>query len=466
MKSEITNQPTRKFGLFTTVAMIAGIVIGSGVFFQTPKVIRAVNGNILLGTLGYIIVAFAIIFGGLTIAQYAQRDERVGGIISYCEVAWGKHLGFMAGWFQTFIYYPALVAVISWVGANYLFALFGIPNLLTNGGTYIENIDKYSGALWGTSIIIILGFFIFNITKTKFAGFFQSFSLVTKLSALIFLSVAGIVFGKPVELITSVSQYPGSFAGLLAVLGAIAFSFDGWLVVPAIAHEIKNPKKNLTKALIFAPLLITAVYLAFFIGLCAFVGPQAILDGVDPTSAIAVSLFGDIGMKVVLAFVVVSIFGTINGLILAYIRSPYALAVRKEIVGYKKLEKVDKVFDIPTNSAILACVISLLWLFLHFSSIDGNIMLGWNFAAGLEIDVLPIILMYFFYVALYLGVILKKDVVNNTSFLKKYLYPILAIIGALIVIYGALTKPQFIIYISISLLVIVFGLLQRPKNKV
>lgn len=107
------SQQQRKFGLLTTVAMIAGIVIGSGIFFKTDDILRSVEGNVLLSSLGWILGAIGIIFGGLTIAQYAKKEDMIGGIITYSELAWGKTLGYLAGWFQVMFYYPALVAIIA-----------------------------------------------------------------------------------------------------------------------------------------------------------------------------------------------------------------------------------------------------------------------------------------------------------------------------------------------------------------
>jgi basic amino acid/polyamine antiporter, APA family len=470
--------PERKFGLLTTVSMIAGIVIGSGIFFQTPKVIRAVNGNVYLGLAGYLIVAVGIIFGGLTVAQYAQRDENVGGIITYCEMAFGKNMGYLAGWFQAVVYYPALVAVLGWVAANFVLGLFGLPNLLTNGGAYVGDITNQWPILWGLTVAFIVGFYLLNVYGTKIAGKFQSFSLVSKLTALVILSVAGIVLGKPIEVLTTAGNFPGTAGGLLAVLGAVAFAYDGWLVAPTVAHEIKNPKKNLTLALIGAPLLITVVYASYFLALVSFVGPQAILEGADPTSILASTIFGDVGMKVVLAFVVVSICGTLNGLTLAYIRTPYALAVRKEIIGADKLAVIDKKFDTPILSSVIAFIISLVWLFLHFASIDGNIMWGWTFVAGFEVDVFPIIMIYAFYIVMYIGIMTKHYDGQSTSVVKKYVYPILATIGALVVILGVFFKANVggvfdmkiftqicIWYVVIPIVLIIVGLLIRPKQK-
>jgi len=465
-----TDLPKRKFGLLTTVAMIAGIVIGSGIFFQTPRVIRAVEGNLFYGAACYVIVAFGIIFGGLTIAQYAVVDENVGGVITYCEMAWGKTMGYLAGFFQIIFYYPALVAAISWVAASFTFALFGLPNILTDPGNYIENIGTYATGLWALTIAIMFGFYFMNTIKTKLAGNYQSFSLIAKLCALVVLAVCGIFFGKPVETLATAADFPGSQAGLFAALGFVAFAYDGWMVAPSVAHEIKDSKKNLTASLIFAPILVTVVYLSFYFGLVSFVGPQAILDGADPTSILAGTLFGNVGMKVVLAFVVVSITGTLNGLILGYIRLPYALAIRNEIFLSNQLAKINKKLDVPVASAVLAFVIPLVWLFLHFASIDGDIMWGWSFVRGLEVDVLPIILMCFFLVSLYVGVMVKK-IGNSTKFVDKVLNPLLASLGAGIVIYGASTKELFYPYIYISLAMIIAALVLRPglifkgKNK-
>ena len=99
------NLQKRKFGLLTTTAMIVGIVIGSGIFFKTDNILAAVNGSVFLGVLAWALGGFGIVFGGLTIAVLAKRDENVGGLITYSELAWGKTWGYLAGWFQIFFYF-------------------------------------------------------------------------------------------------------------------------------------------------------------------------------------------------------------------------------------------------------------------------------------------------------------------------------------------------------------------------
>lgn len=231
MREEVT----RKFNLLTTVAMIAGIVIGSGIFFKTAEILEAVEGNVVLSLLGWGLGAIGIVFGGLTIATYAKREDMVGGIITYSEMAWGKTLGYLAGWFQVVFYYPALTAIISWVAMAYIFALFDLPGPFSTG--------EFTTFSWVFTVVLMLVFFILNSLATKTAGKFQSFSLITKVSVLLVLAFIGLAFGNPSETITVATG--GTGGGLFLALISIAFAYDGWLVAPSVAHEIKNPKRNL-----------------------------------------------------------------------------------------------------------------------------------------------------------------------------------------------------------------------------
>lgn len=445
---------TRKFGLLTTVAMIAGIVIGSGIFFKTDDILASVGGNLVLSSLGWFLGAVGIIFGGLTVAQYAKKEDMIGGIITYSEMAWGKTMGYLAGWFQVVFYYPALVGIIGWVAAGYILVLFGAPGPFSTG--------EFTAFSWALTLFLMIAFFVFNSFATVAAGKFQSFALIIKISALIILGLLGLFFGNPVVAISAAST-GGSMSGLFVALISIAFAYDGWLVAPSIAHEIKNPKRNLPLALTVAPILIMLIYLGYTIGLTSLLGADRVMElGNAAVGELASRFFGGFGPNLVFTAVVISILGTFNGLILGYIRLPFALAVRNEIFLSDKLSKVNKRFDIPLASALLTFAISFVWLVLHFMSTSGVINYGIMLFDGLEIDNLPIVLTYVFYVTLYIGVMVraKKD---NLTFLQGVVYPVLAIAGAAIVIYGGLIAPKFNVYFIISLVGIGLGLLLRPK---
>lgn len=455
-KKEVNHQ-TRKFGLITTVAMIVGIVVGSGIFFKTPQILAKTEGNVVVGILVFLCAAIGIIFGGLTISQYASKDENVGGIISYCEMAWGKTVGYIAGWFQSVFYFPAICAVIAWVAANYTCALFNLPNLLVAG--------EFGGPSWLIAIGYIMLFFILNSFATMSAGKFQNIAMFIKLGALLILAGGGLLFGEPVSVIQTASNYPMSGTGFLSALVIVVFAFDGWMIAPSIAHEIKKPKRNLPLALTIAPLIVTGIYLAYFIGVTALAGPEMILQGGDPLQMVATTLFGDSGMKIVMVFVITSVLGTLNGIILGYIRLPYALAVRDEIVGSKILSKVNKRYDVPLASAVFTFVMSLIWLGLHWLSLDGANVYGLTVFSGMEVDNLPIVSTYIFNGLLYLAVLIKGIEGRKLTILQRYIFPLLALIGAGLVIYGGIIQPKFNIYFMICLIGILMGFLFRPKVK-
>jgi len=462
------NTQKRKFGLLTTVAMIVGIVIGSGIFFKTDNILSAVNGSVSLGVLAFIFGGAGIVFGGLTIAVLAKRDENVGGLITYCEMTWGKTLGYLAGWFQTTLYYPPLVAVIAWVSAMYTSMLFGWTDSNVILGFKFESLPvwpfPFTVGVWVITLVAMVFFFVFNAFQTKLAGKFQSASMITKVTALIVLGVTGIAFGDPVSTV-KFADLGLLGGGFFLALVPIAYAYDGWQVAPSVAHEIKNPKRNLPLALTFAPLMIMAIYIAYFIGINAVLGPQTVLElGDGAVSVFAQQFFGPIGYKIVLTAVVISVLGTLNGLILGYIRLPYALGLRNDLPLSVKFSSVDPQTDIPMFSALFTFLMSFLWLVLHFATTVGVIVFGWKIFAGVSVDELSIVLIYIFMVTIYLGVIKDFLVKKIGSWVQNFVFPFLAVIGALTAIYGGFLSPMVATYLIICLVVIFAGLLVRPKQ--
>ncbi|MFV0479758.1 MAG: APC family permease [Anaerorhabdus sp.] len=453
-----TITPKRKFNLLTTISMIVGIVIGSGIFFKTSEIIKLTNGNILAGMGAFLIAGFGIIFGSLTIANYAQIDEKAGGLVTYCELAFGKTLGFLAGWFQTVIYFPAICAIIAWVAANYTLSLFGQPNLLTT--------SEFNPWVWPIAIIYVLFFFVTNLIKTKGAGKFQEITTIIKLGALLLLAATGLFLGNPIAVVSSSATRNFEMSGFLSALIAVAFATDGWMLAPSVAHEIKNPKRNLPLALIIGPLVVIGFYLFYFFGVASSIGTEAILNGVDPISSIAISLFGSIGPKVVYLLVLISILGTLNGLVLTFIRTPYSLAVRNLLPKSKALSAIHPKYDTPINAGILSLILILIYLGFHFLSLDGASLYGFTLFKGLEVDALPIVANYFFLVCLYIGVLKDNKNFVSSSLFQTKIFPILALVGASFIIYGGITKPQFNVYLLLCFVIILFGLLIRPRKNV
>jgi APA family basic amino acid/polyamine antiporter len=228
----------RKYGLFTSITMITGVVIGSGIFFKADNVLSYTKGNVLLGIIIFIVAAIAIVFGCLAISQLAALTDKPGGLIAYTEEFVGIGTSCAFGWFQTFLYLPTITAVVSWVTGIYLCQLFGI---------------KFSlelTVLIGLVCLTVL--FLFNTFSAKWGGYLQNASMIIKMIPLVVIAVAGLFLGNPQGLIVrDIQGFHATAANWswVAAFAPIAFSFDGWIVSTSICHEIKNSKRNLPIAL-------------------------------------------------------------------------------------------------------------------------------------------------------------------------------------------------------------------------
>jgi len=289
-----------KYSLFTAIAMITGIVIGSGIFFKSDDVLGYTNGNMLLGVFVFCVAAIAIIFGCLAISQLATRTDKPGGIVAYAEEFVGMGTSCAFGWFQIFLYFPTLAAVVSWVTGMYICQLFGLKSSVG------------SWTLIGAIILVVL--FVMNVLSAKLGGLFQNAAMVIKLIPLIIIAIVGLIFGNPGDVLAVDIQTMGkatASAGWLAAFAPIAFSFDGWTVSTSICHEIKDSKRNLPLALTLSPLVILLAYVTYFVGVTSLVGTERVMsEGNNSVFTASNMLFGSIGAKVILVFVVVSVLGT------------------------------------------------------------------------------------------------------------------------------------------------------------
>lgn len=438
----------RNYGLFTAITMITGVVIGSGIFFKSDDVLRYTGGNALLGILVFLIAASAIIFGSLTVSQLANLTDKPGGLIAYAEEFVGMGTACVFGWFHTFLYLPALVSVVSSVSGIFICQLTGLKATLENS------------SLIGFAAMTVL--FAVNMGSAKTGGLIQNGAMVIKLIPLFFIAAAGLAFGNPDAVVTAdLHSFPEQAAsfGWMTAFAPIAFSFDGWIVSTSIGSEIKNSKRNLPIALTISPLIILFLYVAYYFGITSLVGAETILTQED-TSVYTVSerLFGSLGGKFLLTFVVISVLGTVNGIILAFIRMPYSLALRNMIPLSQILRKENVRFNhMPLQSAVTSYTISLGWMLVHYVTQKSG-MRG-------DVSEIAIGVSYLNYMVLYLAVIRLKRMGKIKGRIKGYFIPVLAMAGSLVILSGSITHPLFFWYVTVCFLMMGAGAVYYMKNK-
>lgn len=439
----------RTYGLFTAITMITGIVIGSGIFFKSDDILNYTKGNVLLGIIIFAVAAIAIIFGCLAISQLATRTDKPGGLIAYTEEFVGMGTSCAFGWFQAFLYYPTITAVVSWVIGIYFCQLFGINATLDNW-TII-------GAIFMTLL------FIFNTISARLGGYFQNASMMIKLIPLLVIAAAGLLFGKPASNLTNDIHNFGAAAttsfGWITAFAPIAYSFDGWIISTSICNEIKNSKRNLPIALTISPIIILIIYIGYFVGMSSLLGPEVIMKNQDKSVYMASSLlFGNVGGKVILIFVLLSVIGTVNGLTLGYIRIPYSMALRNMLPGSRLLSKEAKnLAGMPFYSALLSYLISMGWMAVHYIT-QKHGMRG-------DVSEIAIGVSYLNYLVLYIAVIRLARKGEIKSIWKGYIIPILAGLGSFVIISGSVSHPLFPYYLLICFLIMLAGTLYYRKNK-
>lgn len=423
------------YGLGTAISMIVGITIGSGIFFKVDDILAETGGRVWLGALVFVIGAFCVIFGSITLSQLASRVKNNKGVISYYEEFISSKVASAFGWFQLFVYFPTIGAVVSWVSGIYTLSLLGIPSSL--------ELQTFIG------FIYISFFYSLNYLSHKNGGRFQNITTIAKIIPLIGVALLGLFWQQSsTELSQGISVVEKSSVGFswLAALAPIAFSFDGWIVSTNITQEVKNHKRNMPMALTMGPLLVLFLYLAFYFGMIAIVGTDYILAAGDQAIIqIGYLIFGQMGEKILLLFILLAVLGVVNGLSLGYIRLPQILASKKMLPYSDKIVEVNPEKGLSPHAAMLAYFVTVFWLIIHYVSQRLNLLRGG------DVSEIAVVFSYLAYILLYTKVIqLKKKGVITSNFLG-IIAPSLGILGSLIILVGGLFSnplygPIFLVF--------------------
>ncbi|NDL67827.1 APC family permease [Anaerotalea alkaliphila] len=432
----------KKYGLFTSIAMVVGVVIGSGVFFKADDVLTLTQGNLINALLAWVLGAASMIFGSLVFAEFAHRIERANGIVDYAEEAYGERLGYLVGWFKGVLYYTPLSAILTWVSAMYTMILFGAEN------------PENAPMTWVLASVYLVAMYLLNYFSPIFAGRLQVTTTVVKLVPLFLIALVGIVSGLSngimVENFTEAAKSIGSTKGTLAsAVVATAFAFEGWIVAITINNEIKDSKKNLPRALTIGAFIVFGVYITYFLGIAGVLATDRIVaEGNNAVSITANALFGSTAATLLTAFVVVSCLGTLNGLVISNIRMPFALAVRGHGLFPDKVGSVNKKTGMPPYATLTAFALSVVYTVIWYGSLN-----DW-FGRYIGLDEIPIVLIYGLYIFLYVW---YMGNFKDLGFIRRFVLPSLAIAGSLVILYGGATNPSIGMYLLISVVVLLAG---------
>ncbi|MBR0140444.1 MAG: amino acid permease [Firmicutes bacterium] len=334
----------KDLGVMTATSIVVGCVIGAGVFFKPYAIYQATGGAPGMGLLSWLIGGLLSIFGALTFAEAAILMPRTGGMIVYLSEAYGETLGFLAGWMQIVIFYPSFLAG------------YGVKV----GSELSEYLGPNAALPVGIAVIIALVFI--NCLGSGAAGKMQVVSTVCKLIPLFLIMIVGFIKGSGgSEVLTPMVGAGKSAVGVMgSTLLAVLFAFEGWTNVGAIAGEMKDPGKDLPRAIVGGVSIIMAVYLLINLAYLWVIPADELMDLESPAAAVAVRLFGNSGGLIIKIGIIISVIGAGNGFLMSGSRVVYPMALNGSLPASKKLSELNSA-RVPAGSIILIGFLGCLY---------------------------------------------------------------------------------------------------------
>jgi len=318
----------RTLGLFDSSMIMIGIVIGSGIFLTTGIMAQKLPSVSFL-LLAWLFGGVITLMGALIYAELGAAMPEAGGQYVYLRKAYGPLTGFLYGWITFLVYMCGAIAGLGVAFAEYFGRFF--PALSTD--TILFSTGWFSlsaGQVLAVTLILFLSFI--NYVGVVFGKLVQNIFTVIKIGTLLAFIIFGIASGNGTEMNYSWNPMNFGFGQIVAGFGialvAVFWTFDGWNNLNYVAGEIKNPKRNLTLALVLGTVIISLLYL--FVNFVYF---KALPVG---------------------EMVLVSVFGALNGSIFVGARVYYAMA--RDKLFFQKVGEVHPRFKTPSFAIVIQAV--------------------------------------------------------------------------------------------------------------
>ena len=374
----------RGLGLLDSTMIVAGSMIGSGIFIVSADIARQTGsaGGLLLT---WIITGVLTVFAALSYGELAAMMPKAGGQYVYLRESYSPLWGFLYGWTLFLVIQTGTIAAVAVAFARFLGVLFPaisptawiIPPInLTSGYAVSLSIQQF------IAVLLIIFLTIINMQGLKLGKLIQNLFTSAKTLSLLALIILGIFVGgsmtgafsgnfadlfhaqnaaviKPDFAFLPEVSVSGGFFSLIVVFGVAQvgslFSSDAWNNITFTAGEVKNPQKNIPLSLVMGTgLVITLYFLAnvAYLGTLSLAQIQNAAEDRVGTAALEV-IFGTGGAAVMAIAIIISTFGCNNGLVLAGARVYYAMA--KDNLFFKATAKLNK-NHVPAFALILQCV--------------------------------------------------------------------------------------------------------------
>ena len=408
----------KQYGLWTGIAMVVGIVIGSGVFLKAGGVLALSGGNLKISLLAWLVGGIIMVASGFCFAVFATKITKYNGVVDYVETATNKKIGYGLAWLMTTFYYPIITSIVALFAGSYFFTMIGANVGLTDPANFLF-------AFGVVTLLIVLNYF-----SPMLSAKFQISATVIKLIPILIIAVVGLfasfIIGDDFGIVNAFKEnadgYVVSFGDAVK---KTAFAYEGWVCATAINAELKDSKKNLPRALIGGTIAILVFYLIYYISLSACLGNAGtIIQDANAPIAVFESIMGTVGGLVFTFFILISCLGTVNGVTISCCRGMYTMSSRGMGIAPEKFSKLGK----NQSVSLLSCLygygcITLMFIVWYLAM--HNV---WIFGRLGGMDEIVCAIIYAVYIAMYIYIM--KNFKEYNVF-KRFIMPAIAIIGSL-----------------------------------
>jgi APA family basic amino acid/polyamine antiporter len=390
-KSDNTLIPT--LGLFTTVSIIVGSVIGSGIFMK-PALMASQLGSPQLLLLVWVGAGLLTLIGALTNAEIASMITATGGQYIFFQRIYGNFVAYIYGWAIFSVIQTGSIASIAYIFSTYMEYFTQLPRLAPEIEQSVVLHLPFIGSIFPLqnlgvkvlTMVLICSMTFINYLGVRFGGLIAGVLTTMKVVAMALLILASFVFGtgSAANFVTAAPNAPHGiniiFLVVMATAGAF-WTYDGWNNITYIAGEVKEPSRTIPRGLLIGMLIVIGVYVSINLAYLYILPVEAMAKSKLVASDVATAVFGSSGGAIIAACVLLSTFGTTNGTILASARVYFAMA--REKMFFNSIGNVHPRFRTPANALFLqafwSCVLVLSGTFDMLT--DMLIFVTWIFYA-------------------------------------------------------------------------------------
>jgi APA family basic amino acid/polyamine antiporter len=376
MRKKNQGELLKSFGLKMAIIIVISAIIGSGVFKKVAPMAQELHMPYLV-VLAWVLAGLVVLFGVLSIAELATMFPHSGGPFSWLEESYGKAVSFLYGWSCFTVVQTAAISSVAFVFAGALSTFMPLPRLSPELESMsflgLHLLDNMGAKVVSSALIILLTWV--NVRGAKKGGNLSMvFTFIITISIVLLICAA---FGGNTGSIATFESKPSSnstpfstfgFIGAMVIAMRHAFwGYEGWVALGFIGEEIKEPGKNMPRALVTGISLIILLYALLNTAYLYVMPVDEMLSSIhtDQNKIAAVlvinKMFGDGGAYVISGMILISTFGCTNATILVSSRIYYAMAQKG--LFFKRVAKCHSVNNTPHKALLYQCVWACLLVF-------------------------------------------------------------------------------------------------------